>query len=312
MSPVARNLFIAVILALVVCTGVFLMRQSTLAPSIEVSSAKAAVAPIGLVRSDEDERSSQPVVGVVFARQAVDITPRFQGVLEQIHVQIGQRVQSGDSLATLESESIRQQLKGADAALKGAQATELKMESQNRQAVAQRDHRKEKPLGYSDVEQEEAKLWVEQTEADVAVAQANVTQEEARISVLKQQLADAELKAPFDGVVAARFVDPGALVGPGNAILRLISEGNPWVRFAVAPDVAESLREESHRGKPTVVIRTDEGKSGYSAVVENIAPEVDSATELVLVEARLEVPADRPSLTAGTVVQVDLIDSPHH
>lgn len=70
-----------------------------------------------------------------------------------------------------------------------------------------------------------------ETRLDIATAQRG--EKRARAAQLRQLRADSDLRAPFAGIVAARYVDPGANVTATTRIVRLISSKPPFVRFAV-------------------------------------------------------------------------------
>ena len=44
---------------------------------------------------------------------------------------------------------------------------------------------------------------------DIDQAEAQLRASEAQLAYLRQQLADAELKAPLDGIVRSRLMEPG-------------------------------------------------------------------------------------------------------
>ena len=82
---------------------------------------------------------------------------------------------------------------------------------------------------------------------------------------LEHALAEAEIRAPFDGVVAARFFDPGALTRGGRPILRVISSSIPRVRFAIPEPQSSAI---SVGGTVSVVV---EGvKEPVRAEVESV------------------------------------------
>ena len=51
------------------------------------------------------------------------------------------------------------------------------------------------------------------------------------MALYREQIAQSELRAPFDGAVARRHLDPGATVQPGTSVLRLVEDGPLDVRF---------------------------------------------------------------------------------
>src|SRR5436305_1826301 len=110
----------------------------------------------------------------------------------------------------------------------------------------------------------------------------------------------AEAPGPFAGRVAERFVDAGAVVGPGTPILRLISGGDLLVRAAVPPEQARALAV----GK-AVTARVPTLGLDVPGHLERIAPQVDAAAQMIFVEARLDpTPAAAERLQTGLVVDL--------
>ncbi|MPN53635.1 hypothetical protein SDC9_201299 [bioreactor metagenome] len=65
---------------------------------------------------------------------------------------------------------------------------------------------------------------------EIAQAQAELQQAEAQIVILKQELADTELKSPVDGVVRNRLQEPGEMASPLKAALSIAVTDPKWVR----------------------------------------------------------------------------------
>src|SRR5581483_986838 len=95
----------------------------------------------------------------------------------------------------------------------------------------------------ADLEMAEAKLAVNQKALDLAVAgprQEEIAEAEARwqaveaqLTLLKQQLADAELRAPTDAVVRTRLLEPGEMSSPQKPVFSLAITDLKWVRAYV-------------------------------------------------------------------------------
>jgi HlyD family secretion protein len=54
---------------------------------------------------------------------------------------------------------------------------------------------------------------------DVALAEARIANAETQLTAAKETLADLELKAPFDGVISAVYINPSEWVAPGSPVL---------------------------------------------------------------------------------------------
>lgn len=68
---------------------------------------------------------------------------------------------------------------------------------------------------------------------DVAQAEAQRRAMEARLQLLRQQLADSQLRAPSDAVVRARLMEPGEMANPQRPVLSLAIINPKWVRSYV-------------------------------------------------------------------------------
>lgn len=71
-------------------------------------------------------------------------------------------------------------------------------------------------------------------EEDIAQAEAVLDGEEAQAALLKQELADAQLRAPLDAVVRSRIAEPGDMASPQKTALTLAITDPKWVRAYVS------------------------------------------------------------------------------
>lgn len=69
---------------------------------------------------------------------------------------------------------------------------------------------------------------------DIAQAKAQLRSYESQLALLRQQVADAELLAPFDAVVQSRLMEPGEMATPSKPVLSLATVGTKWVRAYIA------------------------------------------------------------------------------
>lgn len=80
-------------------------------------------------------------------------------------------------------------------------------------------------------------------EAEAAVAQldASIEQVTAEIAGIDIDIAKSRLEAPFDGTMAGRFIDEGAVVAAGTPVATLLETGRRQVRVGLPPDVTYGL-----------------------------------------------------------------------
>ncbi|PYQ64516.1 MAG: hypothetical protein DMF53_07265 [Acidobacteria bacterium] len=239
-------------------------------------------------------------LGVVVARESVDVKADSQGRLQTVQVSIGDRVRKGDPIAILDTSLATQDLEMARSVLRGAQVDERRANDEMAEALARNDRRQKNPDFFSKEDLAQAALQAKTATAAYEVAHQRVAEQSARVKQLETSLSRNQIRAPFDGRVAERFADSGAVVGPGTPVVRLISAGDLLVRAAVPPEEARRLAQ----GQPvTVTVRTLGLK--IPGTIQRIAPEVDAASQMVLIEVHLSpTPEVESRLQTGLVVDV--------
>ena len=130
----------------------------------------------------------------------IELTTRVSGVVEDVYVKPGQSVKKGAVLLRLNKVIYQAQVleAGAETDRLRAEAAEAKRELDRAEELYSR-------TVSSTTELDSAKLRYTRAKSALTVA-------EARATIAKKNLADSELKAPFNGVVAAVPAAPGVVV----------------------------------------------------------------------------------------------------
>jgi len=244
--------------------------------------------------------SAAEMVGVVFTHQAVDLAAEIEGRLEAVHVQLGDGVDQGAALAQLNAWSLRHDLAMARATLASARAEELRASIQEEQARDFLARREGAPDSWSAEELNSARFAAELAAADLAIARANVSRNQAAVGQLEEKLAAAIIRAPFAGRIAERYAEPGERVVPGSLIVRLVGTDELWVRFAAAESLACSLEP----GVP-ITVRLNAVAGLIPATVTATSPEIDPASKMFTAEAALALPDSlRDRVRPGMIAQV--------
>ncbi|MHB0974478.1 MAG: efflux RND transporter periplasmic adaptor subunit [Thiobacillus sp.] len=136
----------------------------------------------------------------LWAADKVELTTRVSGMVEAVLVKPGQHVKKGAVLLRLDRTVLQARLEEAQAELARAQADE---------ADAKREQGRAQEL-YDRTVSSTSEL--EAAELRYARAQAALSAAKARRVIARKNLADADLKAPFDGVVKAVPGGPGTVV----------------------------------------------------------------------------------------------------
>jgi RND family efflux transporter MFP subunit len=271
--------------------------RSTARPGGELPPAAEVASDASVANEQERDDARAPMVGVVIAR-AVDLAPLLQGRLQNVGVRLGDHVDEGAVVAALDARITRLEVPKAHASLRATTLDAARAQVQ----VAQLHDRAERKQRLFDAAlasaDELATARFEEQAARVTADGLQAQREErgADLARARRTADETTIRAPFAGVVSRRYLDPGAAVGPGTPVVRLVSDDRSVVRFA-APEAA--VRD---LGVGTAVLVHAEGGAAR-ARVERVAPEVDAASRTVFIEARLDAPDDI-RLLANEIVHV--------
>jgi membrane fusion protein (multidrug efflux system) len=142
------------------------------------------------------------------------------GYLQRITVDKGDRVGAGAELAQIEVPEVEERYQSALAAVQEAQAEELRAQAQLKlkELTYKRlaEVRRLKPEVLPQQEVDSAQSAYQVAEGDLELAKAKVKLARADVRRLDVLRRFATIRAPFDGIVTARYVDPGALIRQGS------------------------------------------------------------------------------------------------
>jgi membrane fusion protein (multidrug efflux system) len=154
--------------------------------------------------------------------------------------------------------------------------------TQHEAARAQHETAQVELVQYPDrVRVAEAQLASE--ESAVRVAEADLRRREAATALARKKLADATLRAPIDGAVARRHVNPGEYLDANTAVFTIVQSDPVKWSGTVAEHAALQVRpgQVVRVRADTVPGRTFEGQ------VTRVSPAVDVASRTALLEARV-------------------------
>jgi RND family efflux transporter MFP subunit len=245
--------------------------------------------------------------GNMAAINTVDLVARVQGFVQAISYADGDYVKKGTSLFTIEPEPYKLKVDAAKAAVTSAQATLKQAES---------DYARQADLVQRQVSAvatyDKALAARDSAQADLQSAQSNERQAEINLGY-------TNVTAPFDGVVSARQVSIGQLVGANSAtVLSTIVQLNPiYVNFTASErDVLQVRDFLARAGRTTadlmgttveIGLQTESGYQ-HKGKLDYIAPTVDPSTGTLAARAILDN-ADR-TLLPGYFVRVRIPSAP--
>lgn len=194
----------------------------------------------------------------------------------------------------------KQQLDSAKTAFEAAQA-QLRQAEETLSLVREGPRREDIDAAEQAVRQAEeayrqallGKAQDELAQQRVDAARAALQQARAQVALLKQQLADTVIRAPFDGVIANRFVEVGSMAGSGTPVARIVTVDRLYFE-ATLPEV---LLRNVKPGMP-VETRVDAFPDRvFLGQVEAIYPAVADQARNLRIRISLTNPADLPLKT---------------
>jgi RND family efflux transporter MFP subunit len=243
------------------------------------------------------------LTGQTTAAKRVDLVARVQGTLTEIRHKDGAAVKQGEVLFVIEQENYKLSLQLAQASESQQRALLVQAEADlaRQKQLASRQAASEAALDNALSKRDATAAALEQTAAQVSQARLNLTY--------------TEVKAPFDGIVSARLVDEGALVGFGGpTLLASIVQSDPvQVKFSIDEQVVLRIREAMRERNLTLAnlgtVRVEIGldtEMGYphAGWIDYVAPELDASSGTLTVRA--VVPNPDRVLLPGMFVRVRL------
>jgi RND family efflux transporter MFP subunit len=237
----------------------------------------------------EAETPERSFVGTIKPRIEADMGFRVPGKVAKRLVEVGQTVEIGQPLATLDEIDLKLQAEQAFAENTAATGVVA-------QAVAAEQRAKDL----------RAKGWTTDAQMDSAraaadEARARLNRAERSVDLTKNSLSYATLVADARGVVTATLIEPGQVVAAGQTAIRV-------ARFAEKEAVVaipETLVERAKTGTATVTLWSEANKK-YAAKLREISPSADPATRTYL--AKFSLPDVGDNVELGMTATLTLCD----
>jgi RND family efflux transporter MFP subunit len=255
------------------------------------------------VRADNRYTASGPIV----VENQVDVAAQREGVVVQILVEPGTRVRKGQLLAKLDDRQVVADLEGARAKTLSTEAdlNNWKAEAKVLESDLQRARKMWDAQLITEEQFEHTRFKAEADQWDVKrVEQLLINVRDSERS-LQLELEKTQITAPFDGIVARRYVRVGQTVVRNERLIWVTATGPLRVRFTLPYRFLNQLRV----GQPVAVTVTDGNPAiEHAARVIQMSPVVDAASGTIEVLAELTDTA--PELRPGMQASVHLPAQP--
>jgi multidrug efflux system membrane fusion protein len=228
--------------------------------------------------------------GVVEAADSSSVSFEVPGNVREVNVDVGERISKGQVLAVLDERTFQLNVKAAQADV-GRAEVELRdalsdlerlqrIAGQDRGAISQRS--------------------LDQAEARYGSARNNLSYNTSRQNLVERDLERAVLRAPFDGVISKRYVDPFQQVALGQKLFDLHMEG----AMEAAVSVPESEIEYIYLGLPGEVRFPAIPEQVHKGIVTEVSKVAGGANAFPV---KVTIEADNPRIRPGITAEVILL-----
>jgi len=271
-----KKILIAVLGTVAVLSATAAVRKAGSTRQAQVSAQSAAPSVVEFLQSDlvqaatRDLQVALPLSGSLRALNQASVKAKLSGEVLQVLVREGEAVRAGQVIVRIdpaEYEAKVAQARGQMLAARGQFQNSRQTWERNRELVGK---------GFI------SKTAFDNYQSNLDVARANLDAAQGGLAVAQKALNDTVVKAPLDGMVAARAVQPGEKVSPDT---RLIDVVDLRVLELEAPvpmaDVARASVGQS-------VQLNVEGAGQFTGALVRINPAVSQGTRSIMVYVRVQ------------------------
>ena len=277
------------------------------AQTVAVKVKTGSLTPMRFRRQIQVQGCIQPV-------NSAKIAARMAGNLDALKVKEGDRVKAGDILFQTDQVNLQNQVLIAEQNLKVAQQNksiaeaDLKIAKTNLEK-ARLDFERDETLfkrnvitkqafENMEVAWKNAQATTEKAEVALAYKDVLIAQAETSLQIARKNLADSIIRAPYDGVITAKYHEPGEFVANGTAVLAIEDQTNLEASLFVSSIYYPAISPE------TTVLLTLHGLELCRAKLSYISPSIDPLTRTFEIKANLP---NQPNLISGTLCDIMVI-----
>ncbi len=286
-SSGSRRIVIVIAMLVLVALGAWYWTQRT--PAAENGGYRTAQVQRG------DIRVAISATGTLAAISTVDVGSEISGRVTEVLVDFNDRVERGQVIARIDPSTYEAQIAQGSASVASARANLGSAQATLRNA--QTDYARKSQLVQQQLvarsDADLARAARDQAQAQVAAAQAQINQQLASTQTTRLNLGRTVIRAPVDGVVLTRTVEPGQTVAASL---------QAPVLFQIAEDLS----------KMEIVLAIDEADIGQVKAGQNVSFNVDAFPDRqfrgVVQQVRLAATNTNNVITYPVVVTVDNAD----
>lgn len=240
--------------------------------------------------------------GPLIVEHQIDVSALRDGVIAKLSADVNTRVKAGDELARLDDRQLTANLDAARAKTRSVENDLKNWEAETK--VLEADYSRAQRLYdehiWSREQLEHAKYAAEADEWETKRAQELLSAAKDEERSLELELEKARITAPFEGVVARRYVREGQSVAKGDRLFWVTEEGPLRMRFTLPERFIGHIRS----GQELALASPDAPGERHAVRVIEISPVVDPSSGTIEILAELQGSRGqlRPGMTASVTV----------
>jgi len=315
-------------LVLVLITGCSRSSSDPTQPATAATAAPAVAIQQGRVEEKELDRFVE-AVGTLDPNEEVTVSNQVEGIVQKLHVDMGDVVRAGQVLAELDTKELELAVQQQSAALQqelarlgitdANAAVDEATTSQVRQAEATFEEarltlERTKKL-YQEQVAPKQQLDQQQARYDVAEAalrnaretvrniRATVSARKAALALAEKKLTDARVVAPMPGYVKERPITEGQYLKANSPVVTIVQNSPLKLRVEVPESAITSVRP----GRPVRFTVDAFPQKAFDGKVSRVSPSVNQQSRTLRVEAMVSNSDGtlKPGLFARVTIQTD-------
>ena len=207
--------------------------------------AQGRAAPVEVARAEYRQfTETAPILARLVAPTQARLATRVAGIIDEVHVEVGDRVKEGDPVARLDSELLQIEKRVAEASLAQADAA-IRVANANLEIARQSFARMENlqsSVAFSRARFEDLLKEAEAAKGSLAEAEARKANAQAALARAEYNLRNTEIHAAVNGVVIARDVEPGAFTRIGDPIVTILNDNDLEIEADIPTEVVGSVK----------------------------------------------------------------------
>lgn len=268
-------------------SGLIILCSITLLGCQKEKTVNQDIPLVMVTKTSSSAQAQHSYAGQVEARQQTALSFRVAGQITERDVDVGDRVRAGQVLAKLDVKDAQLQLNAAQAQFDNASAAA--------QVASNELKRYQQLLPINAVSRSQFDAIKNQYTA----AQASLKQARSNLDVAANQTRYNQLRATQTGVITAREIEVGQVVGAGQTVYQLAIDGEREVVIGIPEQLISTLKI----GQSASVRLWSSSENVYPAYVREISPAADATRTF---RVKVAFSQAQPSIQLGQSARVFL------